>query len=277
MFLHTWNVRDIRDHASESRWRRIAPVYDALFDRIVRTMDAVYVLRPDMADELRSRMPSLAARVHAFSVPVDVEMFRPFTAGEIAQERGRLEAASGVPAEARVVLFAGRLEGQKRPLAIPEVAARLASDGGEAVHVLVVGSGTLERRLRAGVDRIAPTRVHVIPPVPQAELRRLMAVSDAFLLPSAFEGLPNVVLESLACGTPVVAARGPGRIAEILTDPRLGAVVDPTPDGLAAGIRTALISGVAGVAHRRAVAERFGPAAVNEPIYADLERLAANA
>lgn len=41
------------------------------------------------------------------------------------------------------------------------------------------------------------------------------AAADCFLLPSRFEGLPNVVLESLACGTPVIATRESGGISEI--------------------------------------------------------------
>ena len=72
----------------------------------------------------------------------------------------------------------------------------------------------------------------------------------------------------------MVAARAPGRVAEVLTDRRLGAVVSPTPQGLAAGIREVLATGVEGVAQRRTVAERFSPAAVNGPIYAEFERLA---
>ena len=140
----------------------IAPAYDALFGRIVRTMDAVYVLRPDMAEDFRARMPSMAPRIHAFSVPVDVETFRPLPADEMAGRRRELEAATGVPAGSRLVLFAGRLEGQKRPLVIPEVAARLAADGGEQVHILSAGTGTLDEQLRAAVGRLAPRLVHMI-------------------------------------------------------------------------------------------------------------------
>lgn len=51
-----------------------------------------------------------------------------------------------------------------------------------------------------------------------------MAQADCFLMPSRYEGLPNAVLESLACGTPVIATRESGGIAEIAKDCAVGSV-----------------------------------------------------
>ncbi len=273
LFLHTWNARDNRNPAAESRWRRLAAVYDAVFDRVIRSMDLVYVLRPDMADHLRRTIPPVADRILPFSVPVDLTTFHPLSPAKRAEVRRGLASRERVPEAAPLVLFAGRIEGQKRPLVIPEVIAALGQGHGVEAHAVVVGAGGLDEALREAGDRLAPGRVHLLAPVEQDELRRLMGAADAFLLPSAFEGLPNVVLESLACGTPVVAARGPGRIAEVVSGPETGALTRPDPRALAEGLASVLGREPDRVACRRAV-EPFGPSAVNAPIYREIERLA---
>jgi glycosyltransferase involved in cell wall biosynthesis len=276
LFLHTWNARDNRNPDAESRWRVAAPVYERVFDRVVRAMDLVYVLRADMREELARSRPTLASRLRPFSVPVDTETFRPLDAAEQEAERARLEQAAGVPSAARLIVFAGRIEGQKRPLAIPEVVAAVAAPHGFDVHALVVGSGSLADALRAAADQRVPGRVHVVPPVAQNELRRILGAADAFLLPSAFEGLPNVVLESLACGTPVVAARGSAGVDDLLSKPELGASASPDPSALAAAV-AAVLSRPRDVAACRVAAERFGAGALNAPVYEDMERLAGRA
>ncbi|HZJ70334.1 MAG TPA: glycosyltransferase, partial [Planctomycetota bacterium] len=66
-------------------------------------------------------------------------------------------------------------------------------------------------------------------------LPRWYRAADALVLPSLREGWPNVVLEALACGTPVLATKVWGT-PEILTGCAAAALVDPTVEGLAAGL-----------------------------------------
>src|SRR5262249_34045766 len=70
-------------------------------------------------------------------------------------------------------------------------------------------------------------------------LRDWYSAADASCLASSREGWPNVVLESLACGTPVVATRVWGT-PEILTSPELGVLVEQEEASIAAGLETAL-------------------------------------
>ena len=165
LFLHTWDVVDVRNPAAESRWRRAPGLYATLFDRVVRRMDRIYVLRPDMAEWLATRLPDGDRRLRPFSVPVDLERFRPLSLAERAAERARVLESVGVLGPAALVVFAGRLEGQKNPLALPEVAAVLG-ESDVPVHVLVAGTGSLE-----GAVADAAARLGARPGAP-ARLRR---------------------------------------------------------------------------------------------------------
>jgi glycosyltransferase involved in cell wall biosynthesis len=248
-------------------------------------MDRVYVLRPEAAEDIADRWPSVRPRLRAFTVPVDPTAFAGLTAVDRRAERRMLTTSMGIPSNAKLVVFAGRLEGQKQPLAIPEIAAAMADaahrgganghgPGPLEVHFLVAGTGGLEAALVERARRDAPGRVHLLGALSRQRLATVMAASDALVLPSAFEGLPNVVLESLACGTPVVASSSSGRTAEVLVDGATGLVAGPAPAEMADALRRVLSwNGRVRRACRDAVAT-YGPASVNEPIYAELRELA---
>jgi glycosyltransferase involved in cell wall biosynthesis len=72
---------------------------------------------------------------------------------------------------------------------------------------------------------------------PHAELPALYSAADALVLASDREGWPNVLLEAMACGTPVVASNIWGN-PEIVQRPEAGVLAtENTPDGIAAAIR----------------------------------------
>jgi len=99
-------------------------------------------------------------------------------------------------------------------------------------------------------------RVTLMPSQPQTELKWIYCAADVLVLASSREGLPNVVLESLACGTPVVASRV-GGVPEIITEQALGRMVETrTPEDFAASIRDVLASPPQSATIRK-IAERF--------------------
>ena len=94
-------------------------------------------------------------------------------------------------------------------------------------ELVIIGEGTLEHSLRQQAKRLGITsRVRFIgfTENPWIWLR----ISDVFLLPSRWEGMPNAALEALACGIPVIATPESGGIAEVavLTEPGTVQVIE---------------------------------------------------
>ena len=144
-----------------------------------------------------------------------------------------LKQSFGLSPELRLVVAVGRLVPQKNhALALRAVA------GVPAVALVVVGEGpyvtssTLTRSL--GLDgRVRFTGA-------RSDARRLTAAADAFLLSSRWEGLPLVVLEALAAGTPVVATAARG-VRELVADGDTAVLAPPDDaDALAEGLRRVL-------------------------------------
>ena len=81
---------------------------------------------------------------------------------------------------------------------------------------LVVGSGS-EKYRQELLERFHPRHLEFLPAQPHAEAMRLLASAEAFVLPSHTEGFPNVVVEAMAMGKPIIATRV-GAIPEMLSD-----------------------------------------------------------
>jgi glycosyltransferase involved in cell wall biosynthesis len=141
---------------------------------------------------------ALGARrlVHA-PFTVDVDRFRR-EADRAKADRDGLREGLGMPADAKVALFAGKLAEHKRPQDLAEALALTRHD----VHALFIGDGPMASR----VTSVAPESVTVAGFANQSEMPRLLAAGDVFVLPSSQEAWGLGVNEALACGlVPVVS------------------------------------------------------------------------
>lgn len=175
-----------------------------------------------------------AERIGVLRNGVDMDMFRPLARAG-ARERLALDVRGPL------LIGVGNLVPEKGFDLLLRAAAAMPG-----VHVLLIGEGREEAVLTALAARLLPGRFTRRASMPQRELRYAYAAADALVLPSLREGWPNVLLEAIACGTPVVAA-GVGGVAEIVVDPAAGRIVD----GRDVGAWTAAIALV--------LAERTGP------------------
>ena len=128
----------------------------------------------------------------------------------------------------RVVVFAGQLVPIKAVQVLLQAWQILAGAGSlrASDRLVIAGDGPeramLEARAAAGID---PQSVRFLGEISQQDLALWLDAASAFCLPSRNEGTPNVIIEAMACGRPVVASRV-GGIPEIVTDGRNGFLVE---------------------------------------------------
>jgi colanic acid/amylovoran biosynthesis glycosyltransferase len=150
---------------------------------------------------------------------------------------------AGDPAPPGYVMFAGRFVEKKGVTYLIEAVRRLEAEGRD-VRLLLVGAGPLESELRRATASLK--HVEFRGWMPNNELRRWMRGALALCVPSVHaadgdaEGLPTVVIEAMAAGTPVIGSHHAG-IGEAIEDERTGFLVpEQDPNAIAAALRRLL-------------------------------------
>jgi glycosyltransferase involved in cell wall biosynthesis len=163
-------------------------------------------------------------RIRVLRNGVDTDLFRP-----VDGSRWRARAKPGGVLIASVGLLIPR---KGHDLLIAAI-ARLPE-----AHLLIAGQGPDQEKLAALAESLGVAdRVELLGALPHEELPALYSAADMLVLATSREGWPNVLLEAMACGAPVVATNI-GGIPEIITRPEAGVIVpERTPEALAGGIR----------------------------------------
>lgn len=145
----------------------------------------------------------------------------------------------GIPANRKVVVAVGSLIVRKGyHLLIPAI-AELKKRGVPAL-LYIAGEGEHRAYLEELISELGlQNDVSLLGNVPNEKLKSLYSAADVSCLSSSREGWANVLLESMACGTPVVASRIWGT-PEVVVSDELGLLVDLNPKAIADGLQTAL-------------------------------------
>lgn len=209
------------------------------------------VLAPGRAMVAALRDYGYAGPVELMPNPVDVAAF----AG--GRDPG-LRAATGVPDDAPLLVYVGRM-GPEKGLPLLLEAFERARGARPDLHLWMVGDGPSRAALAA---RERPG-VHWLGPVPHARVAGYLLAADLFVSGSTTEVLPMTFLESLAAGTPVAAVTSDAALDLLAGD--LDGMCDPTAEALAAKVLRDV--GHPDPASRRALA-RAAAAAYDLPLRA---------
>lgn len=199
----------------------IHSIPDFFVDRLtrwtLRNADFVSVVSQDLCEAAR-RLGASPERSRAKLNGCDRTVFFP-------QDRGRARSDLGLDPLQKIALYVGRLDVRKGLLELVESTAQLHQAHPE-LHTYMLGSGPAQNALEEAIARHdASSYVHLVPSVPTDKVAQWMAASNLITLPSYNEGCPNVVVEALAAGRPVVATNV-GGIPELM-DSTCGRMVPP--------------------------------------------------
>lgn len=171
-------------------------------------------------------------KVRVIGNGVDISRFRPLDR-EVARQQ------LGLPADAPLLVAVGSLNEHKGHSSLISAFSNLSSRHPN-LRLSILGEGPLRNALEAQVEALGlHGRITLPGSVNNDQLAAWYSAADVSCLPSLREGWPNVLMESLACGTPVVASRV-GGVPEVITSAEYGLLVDPNVESLTDGIESAL-------------------------------------
>jgi glycosyltransferase involved in cell wall biosynthesis len=190
----------------------------ALEMRLYRRFRTVVAVSDEIRQVLlRSGVSPGRVRVIPNGIPLDAPAIAP-------EERVRLRASLGVVPGAFLVFSAGRLTAQKDQATLVRAVGALAADG-RPVHCAVAGDGDLRGFLQTLIDANGwGGRVRLLGF--RDDVPALLQAADAFALPSLDEGMPMILLETAAAGTPIVATPV-GDVPTLIANDRTGLLVPP--------------------------------------------------
>jgi len=162
----------------------------------------------------------------------DLERFQP-----IAQSEAR--CFLGLPKEGKIVVSVGSLTEGKNQSMLISAFSRVSKVQAE-LRLYILGEGPQRTALQALIRSLHLTdQVILVGAKPNKELAMWFSAADVSCLASSREGWPNVLMESIACGTPIVATRV-GGVPEIIVSTELGLLVELDQKALADGLQFAL-------------------------------------
>ncbi len=220
----------VKVHGSDLNVIAKMPSARRVLARVLPKADAMVTVSNQLGDEIEG-LGVARSRIVLVRNGVDADLFTP-------RDREQARRSLGVPVGPPMILFVGRLEPQKGLLELLESFERIRRARPDALLTLV-GDGVSRAKAEAASVRHAGA-LRVTGPQPLTEVAKWLSACDVFTLPSHAEGTPNVVLEALASGRPVVAT-DVGGIPDVLGDPRAGMLV---PSRNAAALADALLSAI---------------------------------
>jgi glycosyltransferase involved in cell wall biosynthesis len=176
----------------------------------------VIAVSKGVAEDLAAVMPHTAKKISVIYNPLAIQTIR-------AQAEMPLQNPELAPVDRPFILGLGRLSREKDFSTLIKAFAQVR--GQLPSHLIIFGEGPDRPTLESLIGELGLSASVTLPGFvvnPYSYLKR----AALMVLPSLWEGAPNVLLEALACGCPVISTDGPGGAAELLDGGRCGQLVE---------------------------------------------------
>ncbi|HEY0080860.1 MAG TPA: glycosyltransferase family 4 protein [Pyrinomonadaceae bacterium] len=203
-----------------------------LLERLVRRFslnacDGLIIATRREVERVRRRYHLPASKMTRIFNPLDLSDWR-------AVNREQARAALGIPQEARVAVWHGRVQVRRKGLdVLLDAWERVSLEReGRDLRLLLVGTGNDRDDLRRRIDGLEARNVFWVDEYvcDHSRLRNYLSAADVYAFSSRHEGFAVAPIEAMACGLPLVASDAPG-VSDILEEGEFsGGIVVPTDD-----------------------------------------------
>jgi len=221
IYISHGDIRDVRNSKGESRWKYLSFLYFFIEKFFIKQFKIIFVVSQTGCDYYKKRYPDIHSRFRFLPTWYNEKVFYLQDALRINENKKRYNLENKRP----VIIFVGRLENQKDPFLLIKSFFIITNTFSNST-LLIVGEGSLENDIRNELGWLGISdRVIFMGRKTSTEIADLLNISDLMLLASAFEGMPRVVIEALACGIPVVCTNT-GSVNLVVKEHISGVVVD---------------------------------------------------
>jgi len=208
----------IKVHGSDINMHAQYPARARQIKWAIRHSKAVITVSKDLADKLLD-LDIPEEKIKVIYNGLNHEIFQPT---DKILERAQLELAS----ERKIILFIGNLKHAKGCVDLLEAWINLLEGIENSPDLYFIGSGPAEKQMKELIEQAGlECKARLLGVMDHKCIAKWINACDVVALPSHNEGVPNVLLESMACGVPVVATRVGGIPEVVNTD--TGILVEP--------------------------------------------------
>ena len=200
---------------------RLSRLGDRLSRFVLNHVDSVLTVSAEFQQALQAL--KIKAQVHAVYNGVDTKLFHP-------RDAGLCKRQLDIPPEFRLILYVGGLIPRKGISTLFKAFARVKSRLPSESRLCLAGEGPLQSALEKEAFRLGiAEQVMFVGRINRNEVSLWMSASEILVLPSESEGRPNVVLEAMGAGIPVIATAVNGTV-EIIRSGCNGLLFRPGDD-----------------------------------------------